>query len=157
MFCSGKIVSPKWKSFKGLRLLWRDKIRLNNAIWRAWFIQCELPLLHRRDQTSCESRIDQESSSNNYTVTKCVTVVFRCGEEEEPSVRVCHPTGGLWGRCTSEAWSERLFSKGTYSKLSWLSLRLGISPSTGDRVRGQLLEAAHWGGDQGVSQVEDLL
>lgn len=38
---SGKIVSPKWKSFKGLRLLWRDKIRLNNAIWRAWFIQCE--------------------------------------------------------------------------------------------------------------------
>lgn len=39
--CSGKIVSPKWKSFKGLRLQWRDKIRLNNAIWRAWFIQCE--------------------------------------------------------------------------------------------------------------------
>lgn len=38
---SGKIVSPKWKSFKGLRLLWRDKIRLNNAIWRAWFIQCK--------------------------------------------------------------------------------------------------------------------
>ncbi|XP_077596495.1 carbohydrate-responsive element-binding protein [Stigmatopora nigra] len=36
---SGTIVSPKWKSFKGLRLLWRDKIRLNNAIWRAWFIQ----------------------------------------------------------------------------------------------------------------------
>ncbi|KAM4546108.1 carbohydrate-responsive element-binding protein isoform 1-T1 [Odontesthes bonariensis] len=36
---SGKLVSPKWKSFKGLRLLWRDKIRLNNAIWRAWFIQ----------------------------------------------------------------------------------------------------------------------
>ncbi|MGH0150527.1 UNVERIFIED_CONTAM: hypothetical protein FKN15_042073, partial [Acipenser sinensis] len=39
-FCfSGKIVSPKWKSFKGLRLLWRDKIRLNNGIWRAWYIQ----------------------------------------------------------------------------------------------------------------------
>ncbi|CAB1316862.1 unnamed protein product [Coregonus sp. 'balchen'] len=36
---SGNIVSPKWKSFKGLRLLWRDKIRLNNGIWRAWFIQ----------------------------------------------------------------------------------------------------------------------
>ena len=45
-FCSGKIVSPKWKSFKGLRLLWRDKIRLNNAIWRAWFIQCESAALH---------------------------------------------------------------------------------------------------------------
>ncbi|XP_075052752.1 carbohydrate-responsive element-binding protein isoform X3 [Mixophyes fleayi] len=34
-----KLVSPKWKNFKGLRLLWRDKIRLNNAIWRAWYIQ----------------------------------------------------------------------------------------------------------------------
>ncbi|NWW73871.1 MLXPL protein, partial [Climacteris rufus] len=38
---SGKLVSPKWKNFKGLRLLCWDKIRLNNAIWRAWYIQCE--------------------------------------------------------------------------------------------------------------------
>ncbi|KAG6921828.1 MLX interacting protein, partial [Chelydra serpentina] len=36
---SGKIVSPKWKTFKGLKLLPRDKIRLNNAIWRAWYLQ----------------------------------------------------------------------------------------------------------------------
>ncbi|XP_066509592.1 MLX-interacting protein-like [Hoplias malabaricus] len=36
---SGQLVSPKWKNFKGLKLLWRDKIRLNNAIWRAWYIQ----------------------------------------------------------------------------------------------------------------------
>ncbi|CAH2219713.1 carbohydrate-responsive element-binding [Pelobates cultripes] len=36
---SGKLVSPKWKNFKGLRLMWTDKIRLNNAIWRAWYIQ----------------------------------------------------------------------------------------------------------------------
>nr|XP_043898577.1 carbohydrate-responsive element-binding protein-like isoform X3 [Solea senegalensis] len=46
---SGKIVSPKWKSFKGLRLLWRDKIRLNNAIWRAWFIQ----YVERRKSSVC--------------------------------------------------------------------------------------------------------
>ncbi|NWV20341.1 MLXPL protein, partial [Origma solitaria] len=39
--CSGKLVSPKWKNFKGLRLLCWDKIRLNNVIWRAWYIQCE--------------------------------------------------------------------------------------------------------------------
>lgn len=44
-FClfSGKLVSPKWKNFKGLKLLWRDKIRLNNAIWRAWYMQCKTP------------------------------------------------------------------------------------------------------------------
>lgn len=39
--CSGRLVSPKWKNFKGLKLQWRDKIRLNNAIWRAWYMQCE--------------------------------------------------------------------------------------------------------------------
>ncbi|NXO21889.1 MLXPL protein, partial [Cisticola juncidis] len=38
---SGKLVSPKWKNFKGLRLLCWDKIRLNNVIWRAWYIQCD--------------------------------------------------------------------------------------------------------------------
>lgn len=26
---------------KGLKLQWRDKIRLNNAIWRAWYMQCK--------------------------------------------------------------------------------------------------------------------
>ncbi|CAM4681878.1 unnamed protein product [Lepidochelys kempii] len=36
---SGKIMSPKWKTFKGLKLLPRDKIRLNNATWRAWYLQ----------------------------------------------------------------------------------------------------------------------
>uniref|UniRef100_A0A8C5UPB4 MLX interacting protein n=1 Tax=Microcebus murinus TaxID=30608 RepID=A0A8C5UPB4_MICMU len=36
---SGKLVSPKWKNFKGLKLQWRDKIRLNNAIWRGWYMQ----------------------------------------------------------------------------------------------------------------------
>ncbi|KAK2092922.1 hypothetical protein P7K49_029451 [Saguinus oedipus] len=36
---SGKLVSPKWKNFKGLKLQWRDKIRLNNAIWRACYMQ----------------------------------------------------------------------------------------------------------------------
>jgi len=35
----GKVVSPKWKNFKGLKLSVKDKIRLNNAIWRTWHIQ----------------------------------------------------------------------------------------------------------------------
>ena len=37
---SGKITSPRWKQFKGLKLKLKDKIRLNNIIWRAWHIQC---------------------------------------------------------------------------------------------------------------------
>lgn len=38
----GKITSPKWKAFKGVKLTVKDKIRLNNIIWRAWHIQCKL-------------------------------------------------------------------------------------------------------------------
>lgn len=38
----GKITSPKWKAFKGVKLTVKDKIRLNNIIWRAWYIQCRL-------------------------------------------------------------------------------------------------------------------
>lgn len=43
---SGKITSPKWKTFKGLKLHIKDKIRLNNIIWRAWHIQCTHLLDH---------------------------------------------------------------------------------------------------------------
>jgi len=35
----GQLTSPKWKSFKGLRLKVKDKIRLNNIIWREWHMQ----------------------------------------------------------------------------------------------------------------------
>ena len=33
------LTSPKWNRFKGLRLRWKDKIRLNNVIWRCWHLQ----------------------------------------------------------------------------------------------------------------------
>ncbi|XP_075357708.1 uncharacterized protein LOC142409836 [Mycteria americana] len=36
---AGKSCPPKWKTFKGWKLLRRDKIWLNNAIWRAWYLQ----------------------------------------------------------------------------------------------------------------------
>lgn len=36
---SGKLTSPRWKQFKGLKLRLKEKIRLNNIIWRAWHMQ----------------------------------------------------------------------------------------------------------------------
>lgn len=36
---SQKLTSPKWNRFKGVRLRWKDKIRLNNLIWRCWHMQ----------------------------------------------------------------------------------------------------------------------
>ena len=34
-----KLSSPKWNRFLGLKLRWKDKIRLNNLIWRCWHMQ----------------------------------------------------------------------------------------------------------------------
>ena len=45
---SGKLTSPKWKNFKGVKLPLKDKIRLNNIIWREWhmqFIQGQSPIV----------------------------------------------------------------------------------------------------------------
>ncbi|CAD5120904.1 DgyrCDS9457 [Dimorphilus gyrociliatus] len=36
---SAKLTSPKWKRFKGVKLQLKDKIRLNNIIWREWYMQ----------------------------------------------------------------------------------------------------------------------
>ncbi|XP_054166814.1 MLX-interacting protein-like [Oppia nitens] len=47
---SGKITSPRWKTFKGLKLKLKDKIRLNNIIWRAWHIQ----YIARRNPIVCQ-------------------------------------------------------------------------------------------------------
>jgi len=38
---SGKLKSPKWKNFKGIQVGPKDKIRLNNLIWREWHMQCK--------------------------------------------------------------------------------------------------------------------
>lgn len=34
-----KLTSPKWNRFKGIKLRWKEKIRLNNVIWRCWHMQ----------------------------------------------------------------------------------------------------------------------
>ncbi|XP_029430888.1 MLX-interacting protein-like isoform X2 [Rhinatrema bivittatum] len=59
---SGKIVSPKWKTFKGLKLLQRDKIRLNNAIWRAWYLQ----YVERRKNPVCNFVTPLEASDVDF-------------------------------------------------------------------------------------------
>lgn len=40
-----KLVSPKWKQFKGMKISLKNKIRVNNLIWRAWHIKCECKFL----------------------------------------------------------------------------------------------------------------
>ncbi|KAM9392353.1 MLX-interacting protein [Pholidichthys leucotaenia] len=72
---SGKLVSPKWKSFKGLKLLWRDKIRLNNAIWRAWYIQYvekrENPVCHFMTPLDGRMELDVHRPSEGITEGRC--------------------------------------------------------------------------------------
>jgi hypothetical protein len=51
-----KLTSPKWKTFKGLKLKLRDKIRLNNMIWRAWHMQCECTVKSASDFNPSQDR-----------------------------------------------------------------------------------------------------
>ncbi|VDM50872.1 unnamed protein product [Toxocara canis] len=37
------MTTPKWKDFKGLRLHWKQRIRLNNVIWRAYYMEFRKP------------------------------------------------------------------------------------------------------------------
>ncbi|XP_053130809.1 LOW QUALITY PROTEIN: carbohydrate-responsive element-binding protein [Hemicordylus capensis] len=126
---SGKLVSPKWKNFKGLRLLWRDKIRLNNAIWRAWYIQ----YVERRKSPVCGfitpldgSEADEHRKpeavvlEGNYWKRRIEVVMkeyhkwriyykkrlrrfSREGEVQSPK-----PDDGNWK--STESWCEQLFS-----------------------------------------------
>ena len=34
-----QLTSPRWNRFRGLKLRWKDKIRMNNVIWRCWHQQ----------------------------------------------------------------------------------------------------------------------
>ncbi|CAF0990575.1 unnamed protein product [Brachionus calyciflorus] len=49
---SNNLTSPKWKSFKGLKLQVTEKIRLNNVIWRSWFEQ-----YGKKDTTNVKLRL----------------------------------------------------------------------------------------------------
>ncbi|KNC27288.1 hypothetical protein FF38_13292 [Lucilia cuprina] len=63
---SQKLTSPKWNHFKGVRLRWKDKIRLNNVIWRCWHMQF---ILKRRTPV-CQfaSPLDVDIHSNPQSV-----------------------------------------------------------------------------------------
>ncbi|ETE73711.1 Carbohydrate-responsive element-binding protein, partial [Ophiophagus hannah] len=87
---SEKLVSPKWKNFKGLQLLCRDKIRLNNAIWRAWYIQWILmrsPL--KIPFSPVQEDVLWQSTENwcNQLFSNVVPMLLRDKEEEEEEGR----------------------------------------------------------------------
>uniref|UniRef100_A0A915MKM5 BHLH domain-containing protein n=1 Tax=Meloidogyne javanica TaxID=6303 RepID=A0A915MKM5_MELJA len=43
-----KMTTPKWKDFKGIKLQWKHRIRLNNVIWRAYYMEFRKPGRKRR-------------------------------------------------------------------------------------------------------------
>lgn len=58
---SGKLTSPRWKTFKGLKLRLKDKIRLNNIIWRAWHIQ----FISKRKPPVCQFASPLDTDAHN--------------------------------------------------------------------------------------------
>lgn len=65
LYYSSKLTSPKWKSFKGLRLRLKYKIRLNNLIWRAWFLQ----YIRGRRPPGCQFTAPLETDVHNKSET----------------------------------------------------------------------------------------
>ncbi|XP_059089348.1 MLX-interacting protein-like [Tigriopus californicus] len=58
-----KLTSPKWNKFRGMKLRWKDKIRLNNVIWRCWHMQ----FMKGRNQLLCPFANPLEIDNHNRT------------------------------------------------------------------------------------------
>ncbi|XP_077995978.1 MLX-interacting protein-like [Glandiceps talaboti] len=67
---SGQVVSPKWKTFKGMKLAMSDKIRLNNAIWRAWHIQFQ----QHKNPVVCQFATPH--TDHVHATTQCLNTLF---------------------------------------------------------------------------------
>lgn len=80
-----KLTSPKWNPFKGIRLRWKEKIRLNNVIWRCWHMQCKYQMIWRTRQTnkhrsplwSQRAKLDLQSSSKLLKHPKVSEMIWR--------------------------------------------------------------------------------
>lgn len=56
-----KLTSPKWNRFRGIRLRWKEKIRLNNVIWRCWHMQ----FIKRENTLICQFASPLDSDTHN--------------------------------------------------------------------------------------------
>ncbi|VDK83475.1 unnamed protein product [Litomosoides sigmodontis] len=60
-----KMTTPKWKDFKGLRLHWKQRIRLNNVIWRAYYMEFRRPDRDKSKRTSyCYFTVPDDDSAH---------------------------------------------------------------------------------------------
>ncbi|GMT18376.1 hypothetical protein PFISCL1PPCAC_9673, partial [Pristionchus fissidentatus] len=59
-----KMTTPKWKDFKGLRLHWKQRIRLNNVIWRAYHMEFGRPLLTKKKSPYCFFAVPDDDSTH---------------------------------------------------------------------------------------------
>uniref|UniRef100_A0A182YDG2 Uncharacterized protein n=1 Tax=Anopheles stephensi TaxID=30069 RepID=A0A182YDG2_ANOST len=64
------MTSPKWNPFKGIRLRWKEKIRLNNVIWRCWHMQ----FIMKRKTLVCQfaSPLDVDVHSTPQVCNTCI-------------------------------------------------------------------------------------
>lgn len=88
-----KMTTPKWKDFKGLKLQWKHRIRLNNVIWRAYYMEFRKPDKKRNkpycyfavpDDDTTHTKIEVSMNSEPRT-----QVFFR-----EPCWKACTGSGG---------------------------------------------------------------
>ncbi|CAD5215186.1 unnamed protein product [Bursaphelenchus okinawaensis] len=59
-----KMTTPKWKDFKGLKLQWKHRIRLNNVIWRAYYMEFRKPNHRRKKTPYCYFAVPDEDTTH---------------------------------------------------------------------------------------------
>ena len=104
---SQKLTSPKWNRFKGVRLRWKDKIRLNNLIWRCWHMQ----FMMKKNTLVCQfaSPLDVDIHSKPEAVVlegKYWKRQFDVIKAEYMKWRKFHRTRSLGNQCILDTVSE---------------------------------------------------
>ena len=105
-----KLTSPKWNRFLGMKLRWKDKIRLNNVIWRCWHMQFIKVIIN----ITINITIIIASTSANIIINTMTPGTSKA------CVRVCQPSGDWqpqqdWGGSHHGGWWG--FRRGF--KISW--------------------------------------
>ena len=96
-----KLTSPKWNRFLGMKLRWKDKIRLNNVIWRCWHMQFIKVIIN----ITINITIIIASTSANIIINTMTPGT------QKACVRVCQPSGDWqpqqdWGGSHHGGWQE---------------------------------------------------
>ncbi|CAI2348957.1 unnamed protein product [Caenorhabditis sp. 36 PRJEB53466] len=112
-----KMTTPKWKDFKGLRLHWKQRIRLNNVIWRAYYIEFRKKETKKRKKPFCYFAVPDDDTTHQKIEGSIVEGMYWkrkmegvCAQYKRWRIRskhnFCAEKGGMVATCSSSSVSS---------------------------------------------------